>query len=54
VLGPEHPATAQSLNNLAVRLNTIGRAKEAEPLFRRAIAIGDKALAPRHPLTQRY
>jgi tetratricopeptide (TPR) repeat protein len=41
VLGPEHPETAQSLNNLACLLRDIGHSAEAESLFRRAIAIGD-------------
>ena len=42
-LGPEHPDTATSLNNLALLLEQQGRYVEAEPLFRRALAISEKA-----------
>ncbi|MGA9727952.1 MAG: tetratricopeptide repeat protein, partial [Methylocella sp.] len=49
VLGPEHPDTATSLNNLAFLLRDTGHAREAEPLFRRAIAIGEKTLGLEHP-----
>lgn len=50
-LGPEHPAVATSLNNLAALYNNQGRYAEAEPLYqRRALAIYD-ALPP--PPSQR-
>jgi hypothetical protein len=42
VLGPEHPDTATSLNNL---LDKAGHASKAEPLFHRAITIGERSAA---------
>ena len=36
VLGPEHPHTAQSLNNLAILYYKQGKNVEAEPLFQQA------------------
>jgi len=51
VLGAEHPATAQSLNNLAGVLKDQGRYGEAEPLYRRALAIHEKGLDAEHPDT---
>jgi Tetratricopeptide repeat len=51
VLGPEHPNTAQSLNNLAVLLQAQGDLTGARPLFERALAIYEKALGPEHPDT---
>ncbi|MEI2781231.1 MAG: tetratricopeptide repeat protein [Candidatus Competibacter sp.] len=50
-LGPDHPATAQSLNNLAELYRKRGRLAEAEPLFERALAIREQALGPAHPDT---
>ncbi|MEI2771580.1 MAG: tetratricopeptide repeat protein [Candidatus Competibacter sp.] len=38
VLGPEHPATLTSVNNLAVLYQSQGRYGEAEPLYQRALA----------------
>ena len=38
VLGPEHPSTLSSVNNLAALYDAQGRYGEAEPLFRRALA----------------
>ncbi len=51
VLGPEHPHTATSLNNLAGLYRNQGRYVEAEPLYKRALAIREKALGPEHPDT---
>jgi tetratricopeptide (TPR) repeat protein len=51
VLGPKHPHTAQSYNNLAYNLELQGRAKEAEPLYRQALAIDEEVLGPKHPDT---
>ena len=48
-LGPDHPHVAQSLNNLAVLYQSQGRYAEAEPLYKRALAIREKALGPEHP-----
>ena len=50
-LGPEHPHTANSLNNLAVLLKDQGDFAGARPLFERALAIKEKALGPEHPDT---
>jgi CHAT domain-containing protein/TolA-binding protein len=44
VLGPEHPDTATSLNNLAEVLLRKRDYDAAEPLFRRALAIREKVL----------
>ena len=41
-------------SNLACLLRDDGREAESEPLFLRAIAIGEKALGLEHPLTRRY
>jgi len=51
VLGPEHPDTAQGLNNLGSVLAAQGRYADAEPLYRRALAIWEKVLGPEHPDT---
>jgi CHAT domain-containing protein/tetratricopeptide (TPR) repeat protein len=50
-LGAEHPAIANTLNNLAAMLDQQGKSAEAEPLQRRALAILEKALGPLHPDT---
>jgi tetratricopeptide (TPR) repeat protein len=50
-LGPEHPDTAVSLNNLAGLLQAQGDFAAARPLFERALAITEKALSPKHPAT---
>jgi tetratricopeptide (TPR) repeat protein len=51
VLGPQHPRTATSWNNLASNLDAQGRPREAEPLFRKALTINETVLGPRHPDT---
>ncbi len=40
---------ATSLNNLAALHKAQGRYAEAEPLYRRSLAIWEKALGPEHP-----
>jgi tetratricopeptide (TPR) repeat protein len=50
-LGPKHPDTAQSLNNLALLLHTQGDLAGAKPLYERALAIQEKALGPEHSNT---
>jgi CHAT domain-containing protein/Tfp pilus assembly protein PilF len=50
-LGPDHPSTATSLNNLAGLYDSMGRYGEAEPLYRRALAIYEAQLGPDHPDT---
>ncbi len=51
VLGPNHPDTATSLNNLAGNYRAQGQYKEAEPLYQRALEIKEAALGPNHPDT---
>ena len=46
VLGPEHPDTALSLNNLAFLYRDQGRLVEAASLLQRALAISEAALGP--------
>jgi tetratricopeptide (TPR) repeat protein len=50
-LGPEHPDTAASLNNLATLLVDQGDLTGSRTLFERALAIREKALGPEHPDT---
>jgi tetratricopeptide (TPR) repeat protein len=50
-LGPEHPNTAASINNLAALYDAQGRYEEAEPLYERALEIREKVLGPEHPNT---
>ncbi len=40
---------AQSLNNLALLYDAQGKYADAEPLYKRALAIVEKALGPEHP-----
>ena len=51
VLGPEHPHTLSSVNNLAALYDSQGRYGEAEPLYQRALAAREKVLGPEHPDT---
>jgi CHAT domain-containing protein/Tfp pilus assembly protein PilF len=46
--GRDHPDTAESLSNLAVLYEDRGRLANAEPLYKRALAIREK-LGPNHP-----
>ncbi|KAI0219122.1 Kinesin light chain [Lamellibrachia satsuma] len=48
-LGPDHPAVAATLNNLAVLYGKRGKYKEAEPLCKRALEIREKVLGKDHP-----
>ncbi len=43
------PASVQSLNNLAALYQAQGRYAEAKPLYKRALAIWEKALGLDHP-----
>ena len=49
--GPEDPATATILSNLALLLTDQGDFAEARPLHDRALAIREKVLGPEHPDT---
>jgi tetratricopeptide (TPR) repeat protein len=51
-LGPLHPDTATSLNNLAFLYQTTGNYAEALPLYQRALDISETALGPLHPRTR--
>jgi tetratricopeptide (TPR) repeat protein len=48
-LGPDHPDVAASLNNLAELYRAQGQYAQAEPLYKRSLAIVEKALGPDHP-----
>jgi len=48
-LGPDDPAVALSLNNLATLLGNKGQFAAAEMLHRRSLAIHEKARGPDHP-----
>ena len=47
--GPTTLTSASALNNLAVLYRGQGRYAEAEPLYKRSLAISEKALGPDHP-----
>ena len=51
MLGPEHPDTLTSVDNLAGLYKAQGRYSEAEPLFRRALAGWERVLGQEHPDT---
>jgi tetratricopeptide (TPR) repeat protein len=51
VLGPEHPDTAEGLNNLAGLLQMQGDLAAAQPLLERALAIREKVFGTEHPDT---
>ena len=46
--GEQDPRFATSLNNLAELYLAQGKSEQAEPLYRRALAIREKALGPEH------
>jgi tetratricopeptide (TPR) repeat protein len=50
-IGPEHPATAASLNNLALLYQKMGAYEKAEALYRQALHIRQKVRGPEHPDT---
>ena len=51
VLGPEHPDTLTSVNNLAALLRIKGDYAQAEPLYRRALKGRERILGKNHPDT---
>ena len=51
ILGPEHPDTALSLNNLALLYDSQANYPAAVPLYQRALKINEKILGPEHPDT---
>jgi tetratricopeptide (TPR) repeat protein len=48
-VGPEAPNLGTGLNNLALLYTDQGQYAKAEPLYRRTLAIYEKALDPEHP-----
>jgi tetratricopeptide (TPR) repeat protein/transcriptional regulator with XRE-family HTH domain len=48
VLGPQHPAVAESLHELAELAEHQGKYPQAESLYRQALAIREQALGPEH------
>jgi len=50
-LGPEHPSTATSLNNLATLYRAMDDYTKVEPLYQRALTIYEKSMGPEHPST---
>jgi tetratricopeptide (TPR) repeat protein len=48
LLGPGHPAAAQSMNHLASVLTEQGQHGEAEKLYRESLAVRKKALGAEH------
>jgi hypothetical protein len=51
LLGPEHPDTLQSMNNLAVTLRDLGDAAGAADLHRQVLEARRRLLGPEHPDT---
>jgi tetratricopeptide (TPR) repeat protein len=49
VFGPDHPAVATSLNNVAKLRATRGEYEKAEALYRRALATWEETLGPAPP-----
>jgi tetratricopeptide (TPR) repeat protein len=53
MLGPEHPDTLSSLNNLAILYHSQGKYEQAKPLYQRALEARERLLGPEHPDTIR-
>jgi eukaryotic-like serine/threonine-protein kinase len=51
LLGPDHPDTICSLNDLAVSLQSKSDFAAAEPLFRRALQVSERTMGKDHPYT---
>ena len=51
ILSPEHPETAQSLNNLGYLLQAMGDLTGARPYLESALAIRERVLGLEHPDT---
>ncbi len=50
-MGPDHPDTLDSRNNLALAYQEAGRAAEAIPLHEQTLAASERVLGPDHPRT---
>jgi hypothetical protein len=51
ILGPDHPSTLTSRNNLAAAYRDAGRVAEAIGLHERTLADRERVLGPDHPDT---
>jgi Flp pilus assembly protein TadD len=51
VLGEEHPSTLDSMNNLALVLDSQGKHAEADEMHRQALQLKEKVLGQEHPST---
>lgn len=51
LLGPEHPATPMSMDNLVEVRRGQGKYEAAEQMHRRALELREKVLGPEHPAT---
>ena len=51
MLGPDHPDTTASLNNLGSLLQAQGDLASARNYYERALAIHERVLGPNHPRT---
>jgi tetratricopeptide (TPR) repeat protein/CHAT domain-containing protein len=51
ILGPDHPKTADALNNLGFIFQKIGDYAKAVPLYQEALRICQEILGPEHPAT---
>ena len=49
MLGPDHPDTATSLNNVGALLEAQGELAAAQPLYERALAICEQVLGSATP-----
>ena len=54
MLGPDHPDTLISLNNLAAAYETAGDVKKAIPLYEDCLKRREKVLGKDHPDTIRF
>ncbi|HEY6616654.1 MAG TPA: tetratricopeptide repeat protein, partial [Vicinamibacterales bacterium] len=51
-IGAGHPDLANTLNNLGIVYEHLGKPPEAEECYRRAYGIASTALPPDHPLVE--
>src|SRR5262245_37583121 len=49
LLGPQHPDLANTLNNLGIVCEILGKPEDAEQFFRRACTMAAASLDPSHP-----
>jgi tetratricopeptide (TPR) repeat protein len=54
VLGPEHPDTLNTVNNLALLYDVQGKYVQAEPLYQRALTASERVLGADHPNTIKF